>query len=375
MDSRVIALSKQFVCAADEVWRLQRGSEADCIFFQKMVNGGERITDRGTRQGTWICAPSGRVLARTGSRQVEEFLETMKAGLARWAELAPEEKRVPEGVELQAEHRWEMNYPEGGLALERIVRDLDPGGLDAEPMPRWSRDFAWFTEEKVRSWFEGELPLGARVSLPLLARRLARFHLVDNARGQTLPYADSEISQAELTARVIAREGTLLDLALTGRTSAAATGPWQLGDNLWKPSRNLPHGMRTRMMGSARFDLDAGRFVHFDFVALGVRSGRTQMNGRGRAPDDESLLAFHLALAPESMRLAPTFIAVYDADWVIPPAGRYGDGRMTFPNLSPRRRTRRNGQAHPRALRGAGPTVDRRPCRSRRQRRRTGLPR
>ena len=51
------------MCAADEVWRLQRGSEADCVFFQHMVNGGKRITDRGSRQGVWVCAPRGLLLS------------------------------------------------------------------------------------------------------------------------------------------------------------------------------------------------------------------------------------------------------------------------------------------------------------------------
>ena len=42
-------MAKRFVCAADEVWRLQRGSDADCVLFQRWSNGGERITDRGSR--------------------------------------------------------------------------------------------------------------------------------------------------------------------------------------------------------------------------------------------------------------------------------------------------------------------------------------
>ncbi|MEQ8764003.1 MAG: hypothetical protein RL885_08750 [Planctomycetota bacterium] len=316
----MIALSKRFVCTADEVWRLQRGSEADCIFFQKMVNGGKRITDRGSRQGTWICAPSGKVLARTGSRDVEKFLEAMESGLARWDELPPEDKRIPEGTDLTPKHRWEMNYPDGGLALERIVRELSPEGLAAEPAERWSRDMAWFTREEVASWIPSDVTEGMTFELPMFAKRLARFHLVDNARGQTLPYADTEIEAATLQAEVTSRDGQRIALKLAGTTRAEAGGPWALGQNLWKPSRDLPHAIRCDLVGQATFDLEARRFVQFELVSVGRRQGRTQMNGRGRDERESSLLAFHLELAPESMRIAPTFIGVYDADWVLAPA-------------------------------------------------------
>ncbi len=76
------AARRHFVCAADEVWRLQRGSEADCVFFQRMVNGGQRITDRGTRQGTWVCAPGGVVLARCNTRDIDQVLAALDQGLA-----------------------------------------------------------------------------------------------------------------------------------------------------------------------------------------------------------------------------------------------------------------------------------------------------
>ena len=118
----MIEATQNFVCAADEVWRLQRGSQADCVFFQRMVTGGERITDRGSRQGTWICAPGGVVLARFNTRDVDKVLETLERGLAAWRELPDEQRRLPADAELEPEHRWEHSYPEGGLALVRFAR-------------------------------------------------------------------------------------------------------------------------------------------------------------------------------------------------------------------------------------------------------------
>ena len=315
----MIAAARRFTCAADEVWRLQRGSEADCVFFQRMVNGGERITDRGSRQGTWICAPGGVVLARTGSRDPDQVLATFERAWAAWEELPEEAKRVPEDAGLEPEHRWEASYPEDGLALERIGRELPPEGLDGPPSPRWNRDYAWFSAAEIRGLVPHEARAGATFELPLVAERLARFHLVDNVRGQSLPFAPEELAEARLTATVLARDGGRLTLSLAGRTSATAEGPWLLGHNLWKPRKELPHGLDCELAGTATYDLGAGAFERFELVALGSRWGRTQLNGRGRDASP-GFVAFHLDLAPPGRRIAPTFVAVYDADWIAHPA-------------------------------------------------------
>jgi hypothetical protein len=316
----VIAAARDFVCAADEVWRLQRGSDADCVFFQRMVNGGARIVDRGSRQGLWVCAPGdphGEVLAYTGARDADAVLATLAEGLAAWRALPPEHRRLPADVELEPRHRWEHNYPEGGLVLERVARDLSPAGLDAAPSDRWNRDFAWFTAAEVRSLVPPDAAPGDTVELPLVARRLARFCLVDNVRGQTIPYAEGELREARLEARVTARDGDRVTLELEGETEAVADGPWRLGEGSWKPFEEHPHGLRANLIGRAALDLGTGRFTAFDLVALGRFHGRTTHNARPGA-DAEGLVGFHLGLATGA-RVAPTFLSLYDADWVVHP--------------------------------------------------------
>lgn len=315
----MIAATQRFVCAADEVWRLQRGSEADCIFFQSMVNGGKRITDGGSRQGTWVCSAAGVVLARFNTRDVETVLEKLEAAYAAWEALPDEARHLPEDVGLEPEHRWEHNYPEGGLVLDRTVRDLPAEGLDAPPMPRWSRDYAWFSREEVRAMVPREASVGDTFELGLLARRLARFHLVDNARGQSLPFADEEIVEARVTARVVARSGTRVTLHLVGVTRAVAEGPWLLGHNLWMPKGENPRGVACELAGEAACDLESGAFESFELVALARRWGSARNDGRRRDPIGR--VAFHLTMAPPGApRIAPTFVVVYDGEWIEAPA-------------------------------------------------------
>ncbi len=314
-------MAASFVPAADEVWRLQRGDDADCRFFQRAVNGGELITDKGTRQGIWVLSPSGRLLSRINSNDPDRVLPVLARGLAAWSELPEEERRLAADAELEPELRWEHSYPEDGLVLERIARDLAAESPVAAPLPTWNRDFAWFTREEARDWLPAEPRSGdVHAVPPISVRRLARFHLVDNARGQTLPYAEEEIEAAELTTRVLLREGETVELELRGRTRATAAGPWLLGDNLWTPRHEHPHGIETELFGRATFDLAREAFTAFELVARGRRWGRTAMNGRRNATEG-GRIGFHFQLATDAPRIAPTFISLYNADWVRRPEG------------------------------------------------------
>lgn len=308
--AEVRAATADFVCAADEVWRLQRGSEADCVFFQRVVTGGERITDRGSRQGTWILSPGGDVLARTNTRDSGGVLAAMKKGLAAWNELPAERRRLPADVDLQPRHRWEDSRPDDGVVLERIAREGAPAGADLDDNDApWNRDFAWFARGELSDWSDWSAA----------ARRLARFHLVDNVRGQTLPYADEEVHVAELTATPVGTDGSRVTLELRGRTRAVAEGPWLLGESLWKPRHEHPHGIECVLVGRAVYDRDVGRIEELELVAAGRRWGRTVMNGRGR-DDAPGRIDFHFRIAPNPERtVAPTFIQLYDADWVAHP--------------------------------------------------------
>lgn len=311
----MLSMAGRFVCAADEIWRLQRGSDADCLLFQAVATGGERITDPGSRQGTWVIAPGGTVLARTNSRNPEKVLAALEKGLSAWDELAAADRHLPPDIDLSPAHRWEHNAPEDGLVLERIARVVPDEGLDGPRSDRWNRDFVWFTREELADAFGHGLAAGDSVELPLLADRLARLHLVDNARGQTIPYAREELELARLTASVVSREGSQLELAFDGHMVAAADGTWRLGENLWTPNQELPHGLETRLSGSARWDEATRRLEQVELVGVGRHWGRTQNNGRGKDPAP-GLVGFLFRPADEALAVAPTFILLYDADWV-----------------------------------------------------------
>ncbi len=320
-DPRLIERSKEFVPAADEVWRLQRGEDDECRLFQAMADGGHYRGKGGTRQGIYVCTPAGRLLSSINSLSADKVLATLDEGLAAWGELDLEQRAGRSG-NARPSHRWEWSLPPGGVVLEVVSRDLPPAlfpqGQRAE---RFNVDHLWMTQEEGRDWIPAEPEVGQRHVVPgPLVERLARFHLVDNVRGQTLPYAPEEIEQGQLTSQVVRLEGSCATVSLAGHVRCATDGVWRLGESDWTPKGEWPRAIELELRGRAEYDLVQRKFVAFSLVALGERSGRTGLNGRRDDPEGGAIgFLVRLPGASRPRAIAPAFVDLYGVDWIEKP--------------------------------------------------------
>ena len=207
------------------------------------------------------------------------------------------------------------------MVLLSANRDLPPSGNPADRTgDRWNRDHVWFSRDEARRWLPPEPLVGRKHDLPAtLVRRLTRFHLVDNVRGQSLPFAISEVRGSTIQTEVLSREGAAVRLRITGSTKARTTEQWLMAQSICTPPRNRqnPRGVRQRLLGYATYDLDKMAFTAFELVALGGRDGFTQMNARKNGPQSGPIgFVFTLAPRTPAHRVAPAFIDVYNAPWV-----------------------------------------------------------
>ena len=273
----MIKLTEQFIPATDEVFRLQRGSDPECVFFQDMANHGHYGGQPGsTRQGIYVCSPSGKFLASINSNDADRVLEMMREGLANWESLSAPERRLSTENEIKPRHRWENSFPSDGLIVNVISRDL-PAQCDplAPSEVKWNQDRVWYSREEARRWLGQDPQQGDVHQLPQeLVARLARFHFVDNVKGQTSRFSRSGVERSQLSTEVIERQGPSVKLKVSGMTRGVAAEGW------WQPA----NGVVTRLLGHATFDLQRDAFVEFEMVALGRRWGYTRYNGRRTRP-------------------------------------------------------------------------------------------
>ena len=321
-DSRLIDLAKQFVPTTDEVWRLQGAQDNDANIFQEMANKGHYRRAGGSRQGIYVCTPKGDLLSSINSLDADVVLNTVKTGLEKWHELPLTERSLPGNYLLNASHRWENSYPEDGLVLTSYNIDIftDPP-MDEERSDRWNIDHVWFNKEESCQWLPNHPKVGDIYDLPeKLNDRLFRFHLVDNVRGQTLPFAPTEINSSKIQIEILEYEKDKMRFKIIGSSSAIAKGEWLLGENDWTPTHLLDHSMTTNLLGEATYNLSSEKFIEFEVVAIGHRNGKTQNNGRKYGPDSNYIgFLFKLSQDRASDKIAPAFVDLYNADWIIHP--------------------------------------------------------
>jgi hypothetical protein len=319
-DSEVRELIAKFIPAADEVGRLQSGRDAECRLFRKIAEQGHyggRTQPSRTRQGTYAITADGTFLASWNNTDPRIVAGKLREALQNWDRLKAEGRKFSgeDPLDVARLKRADRFFPEGGLVLKVNTRDLprDP------PQQRrwadaWNQDFAWFTKDEARQFLPGEIEPGrTRKVLRTLVKRLARFHFIDNVRGQTPPFSARAIEDATLTSRVTAVDGDVVSLRLEGRTKAVQKGDWSIRgfDDMNRPS-DQERGLAMKLLGSARFDRKEGRFVGFEVVAVGTRWGGTQYNCRG---DDLAPAPFGAVLslvgASRAERVAPEHFRDY----------------------------------------------------------------
>jgi hypothetical protein len=303
----VLELVSKFVPAADEVYRmqnLQTGTDPECRLFQKFAELGHYRQPGTTRQGTYAVTPSGVLLASLNSNDPRRIADMLQRALAKWQTLSREERLLPYDPQTKVADikRPERSYPQDGLVLYVTSRDM-PRDPQKAKQPKadwrllaWNQDYAWFTKSEARQFLPAVPQVGKKHDLPLpVLHRLACAHLIDNVRGQTAPFDESQVKKARLTAEVTAVDGNMVTLRLEGETLTTREGP-------------RPHGLDMRLLGKATYDLTKGRFLTFELVALGSRWGGTQNNGRRGDPDAAPIgILFTLAGDGPCERVAPAF--------------------------------------------------------------------
>lgn len=305
-------LLAEFVAAADEVGRLQRGGNAEGDLFRGFCEQGHyggRTQPTATRQGIYAVTPSGRFLASINTTSPERMAGMLREALAKWRDLPAAERLLDDDARQRLEQvqRFEQRYPEDGLVLAEYMRDLDVAADDRDwKTHAWNEDQVWFTAAEAASLVPKQAEAGARAEVPEpLVTRLVRLHLVDSVRGQTPSLPREAVVEAALSSEVVRVSGEQVELRLAGRTRTEQKGRWTVADQ----GQPVDHarGIETRLDGRAVWDNGTRRFVSFELLAIGHRFGATQYNGRPTDGEPTAIgFAFVLA-APDHPRVAPAF--------------------------------------------------------------------
>gem|GEM_PF-2010120 len=152
----------------EKAWFLSTGSKLS-----------PNITKGGTAQGFYVVGADGQGYAYSISgRQKDEFMRLLDEGMAKFR-ASPS---VPIKLDILPIKTWTRTPPKDSLVVRTISRVLPlPAGADVRNTSI-GRDHYWIFSEDVA---EIKNAKGTTFPMPTkMARRMARFHLVDNVRGE-----------------------------------------------------------------------------------------------------------------------------------------------------------------------------------------------
>ena len=235
-------LKTSFVPVAIDQFYQRRQQDTEGDFYRKIAGQSPRKNFESTTQGFYIANAAGDLLLYNNNRDPEKVLRLMKQALREF-ESAPDSSADNLGITAaKVDRRFNVAVPEGGFAVRVHAKILD----GYEPTTdRWksifqtaiSRDNLWVSKSEHQALARGEVPKS-------LQQRIARFHLVDNTRGEPPMWKSDEIRN--------------LSIQLSGG---------KLSGKVDLETDQGSRGFDAELIGEV--EVKAGQVVRFDMVCLG----------------------------------------------------------------------------------------------------------
>jgi hypothetical protein len=139
----------------------------------------------------YIAAPDGSLLGFTNNRSPARIRRMISEALQQYR---PQQTSIVKPG--QPDSRYNPTPPDGGLVVRVQARILDgyeppQNAMEDAFQTALSRDNLWVTRQEHQALIAGKVP-------DTLIRRLARFHLVDNTRGEPPMWREAEIRAADV---------------------------------------------------------------------------------------------------------------------------------------------------------------------------------
>ena len=277
--------TNDFVPVCTDDWYTRRRQDDEGNFFRRMATAAGRKGDGGdTRQGIYVFAADGTVLGfKNAGHDPKVMKKVFVDALAKFQQL-PEAQRSAGKIRVPAHGEFDPKYtrqlPKDGLVLRTHARILEkkgdtyqPGTCELQGGDKASRDYVWFTKEEVATLLPSVWEVGHNYPVPeKLTQRLARFHYIDNTRGEPQFWKKSEIRDNQMSLSVIAVSPEQVELQLTATVTLATKA------DLAKADR----GFEAQSIGWIKYNRTKKEFEQFDVASIGLHWGDHFHNGTAR---------------------------------------------------------------------------------------------
>jgi len=193
-------LNEDFVPVAIDQWYERRQKDAKGDFYRKIAGQGPRNDFKMTTQGHYACDATGKLFGFNGNHiDLSRVKTLLKKAIS---EFDPDSYKGVKAIEKGTlDSRFDFKPPKDGVIIRVYSKIL--GGYDTPKTPyekafqkSIGQDNFWIQgDEKVQLINavkqNGDVPLA-------ISHRIARFHLIDNTRGEPPRWTAKEIKSLEM---------------------------------------------------------------------------------------------------------------------------------------------------------------------------------
>lgn len=308
-DPDIIKMAQtDFIPVAADDWYQRRRQDKEGEFFRTVATAlGKRGEGGASRQGIYCFTADGTPLAyKNAGQDAEVMKQVLLEALFKFDKL-PAAQRKPGAITIEEHGRVDPTYsrtpPTDGMILKVYTRILDyknaaycPGTCRTTGGDKAARDHVWFTAAEVQSLAPAQAERGLTYPVPpKLVERLARYHLVDNTRGEPVFWSREQLRSSRMTVTVVAVTEEAIDLRLDGEVLLATHADRDQADR----------GYEARLVGSLRYRPGKKTFDRFDLTVVGSHWGETPQTIGARPGKSLLGVSFELAADRPGDRVPP----------------------------------------------------------------------
>jgi len=187
----------------------------------------------------------------------------------------------------EPDENYSFPFPKGGLILRQTMRDLPRPDQPHHKTDSHNFDHVWMTAEEVKTFTPAKPEPGLKYEIPeKIVRRLVKFHLIDQVKGESPKWEESQILNASINAIVTqvadVESGTpRIRIRLKGNAKCVCPPTGQV--NPYTKNRiTTERGIDVVIRGWLTYDTKTKTFTDFELLACGERWGTATYSFRAR---------------------------------------------------------------------------------------------